>query len=126
MELYEYYVLSEDNKPRKVSRIFWEAWMRSTDLRRICVAETHLIYRGEPATVVTTRFTGVDTAPYGLCDPYLWETKVVYSGETWRHSSYEAAAKAHEQRVRDTILTLRKDNFIVTRRDINIQGIREQ
>jgi hypothetical protein len=45
MEKFEYYILDDDDTPRKVSRPRWEEWMRNVDISRICAAETHLIRR---------------------------------------------------------------------------------
>lgn len=117
MDRFEYYILDENDQPRKVPRQVRDGWLRCVDPRRVCVAETHLMYRGEPATVINTRFTGCDLTPeFGT--PYLWETKIAYmDGEEVRYQTAEEASERHNDRVEYVIQLLRKDNFIVQRRD---------
>jgi hypothetical protein len=122
MEQFEFYTLDENDKPRKVSREHWRLWMRTVDVRKICVAESHLICREnqEGKCVVNTRFTGCDRYP-GLEEPYLWETVSTYMGvEPARYTSPEMAKERHEDRVRYAIQLLKHDNIVVERKDIDI------
>ena len=123
VDFLEYYILEENNTPAKVSQLRWQQWIESAHISHICVAETHLIHvkTGNVATTITTYFVGRNRTPAVLCDPYLWETKVAYFyGEENRYQTLQRAIEGHEDKVNHVITLLRKDNFIVERRDIEI------
>jgi hypothetical protein len=119
-EAFEHYILDEDYIPRKVSQLRFDQWIESVHISRICVAETHLIHKltGNVATTITTYFVGRNRTPAVLCDPYLWETLVAYFyGEENRYQTWQKAKDGHEDRVQAVINLLKKENFIVERRD---------
>ena len=126
VDFLEYYILDENNNPQKVPQLRRLQWIENVHISRLCVAETHLMYNGNPATTITTYFVGINRTPAVLCDPYLWETRVAYFyGEENRYQTLQSAIEGHEDKVNRVILLLRKENFIVERRDIEIPKPKE-
>lgn len=124
----DYYIILQ-GLPKEVSQSTLRQWLQFQGFA-ICLAETHLIHKGNrnPVAVITTRYTGCDASGYkaGLAErPLLWETRmkdeVKCGGHTvWNYGSREEALAGHERYVGWVIDLFHKHIFDVERKDIDI------